>query len=116
MGISTDRRKELKSQYNNRHPNKGIVSWKSKGRTWVMFSNDAQADFNGTSFQLKLGSWPNKELQKAYSEDPESFEWTFERELKYDDNSEDVSDDLKLMLMDYMEKNPDAKLMKPIKL
>jgi len=114
--MDADRRKELKEEYANRHPDKGLVCWKSKGRIWVMPSSDAKADFNGTSFQLRLGSWPNKEMQKAYKEDPDSFEWSFEEELEYKDNSDDVSDDLSLMLMEYMEKHPDAQLMRPIKI
>ena len=27
--MNADRKKELKEDYNNRHPHKGIVSWKS---------------------------------------------------------------------------------------
>jgi len=116
MAMSQDRRKELKEQYNNRHPDKGLVCWKSKERIWVMPSNDAKADYNGTVFQLKLGSWPNRELQKAYTEDPESFQWSLECELDYKDNDDDVSDDLSLMLMEFMDAHPDAKLMKPVKI
>jgi len=116
MKPDADRKRELRERYNNRHPDKGIVCWKSKGRIWVMMSQDAKADFNGTSFQLNLGSWPNKEMQKAYNEDPNSFEWSLEKELEYEDNADDVTDDLKLMLMDYMEAHPDAKFMRPIKL
>ena len=113
--MNTDRRKELKEDYNNRHPHKGIVSWKSGDNTWVLMSNDANADYNSTSFQLKLGSWPNKEMQKAYTSNPESFEWTLEMELDYKDITDDVSDDLYIMLMEYMDEHPEAKLMKPIK-
>jgi len=94
----------------------GIVCWKCGDDMWVAPSLDTKADFNGTSFQLKLGSWPNKELQNAYKADPESFQWVFEKELKYEDNSDDVSDDLTLMLMEYLDEHPDAKLMKPVKL
>jgi len=113
--MDADRRKELKEEYANRHPDKGLVCWKSKGRIWVMPSSDAKADFNGTSFQLQLGSWPNKELQKAYSQNPTSFVWTLEEKLDYKDPTEDYSDDLKLMLMEYMEKHPEAKPMRPLR-
>ncbi len=113
--MNTDRRKELKEDYNNRHPHKGVVSWKSGDNIWVLMSNDANADYNSTSFQLKLGSWPNKEMQKAYTSNPESFVWTLEMELDYKDITDDVSDDLYIMLMEYMDEHPDAKLMKPIK-
>ena len=44
----------------------GIIAWnltKYYGDAmWVDMSTDANADYNGTSFQLKLGSWPNKAL------------------------------------------------------
>jgi len=103
----------LREQYENRHPDMGVVCWKSKGRIWAAASRNAKADFNSTSFQLKLGSWPNRELQAAYTEDPDSFEWSLEETLEYEDLTEDHSDDLTLMLLAYMDEHPDAKLMRP---
>ena len=64
------KKKELREQYNNRHPEMGIVCWQCDDEMWVDMSTDANADYNSTSFQLKLGSWPNKTLQKVYKENP----------------------------------------------
>ena len=111
----TDRKKELKEQYKLRHPDMGIVGWKSKDKVWVMPSKDIKADFNSTSFQLKLGSWMNREMQNAYNEDSSSFEWVVLDELEYEDITKDYTDDLSLLLMEYMENHPEAKLMKPLK-
>jgi len=113
MNISTDRKKELKESYANRCPDMGIVSWTAGGQTWVMASTDIKADYNGMSFQLKLGSWPEKKLQSAYNQNKDNFEWTVEAKLEYEDPHEDHSDDLELLLMEYMEKHPGAMPMKP---
>ena len=68
--MNTERKKELKEAYSNRHPDMGIVCWTNGDRMWIAKSKDAKADFNGTSFQLQLGSWPNREMQDAYKADP----------------------------------------------
>ena len=111
--MDKDRKKELREQYNNRHPDMGVVTWRCGEDIWVMTATDAKAVYNGMSFQLKLGSWPNKELQNAYNANPDGFVWTLEKELEYDDLSEDHSEDLEIMLMEFMEEHPNAKPMKP---
>lgn len=107
--MDNDRKKELKEQYARRHPDMGIVCWQSGDNMWADMSTDAQADFNGTNFQLKLGSWPNRELQNAYKADPESFTYSLIRKLDYEDYSEDHTDDLKILLMDFLQEYPNAK-------
>ena len=113
MASSKDRRKELRERYENRHPDMGIVCWKSGDRMWIAKSKDAKADYNSTSFQLKLGSWPNREMQKAYNAAPDSFEWIVLKKLDYEDREEDHSDDLEILYMMVIEEYPDAKKMKP---
>lgn len=114
MGTDTkDRRKELREQYNNRHPDMGVVTWRCEEAIWVMTTKDANADFNGMSFQLKLGSWPCKELQQAFNADPDGFKWTLEKKLDYEDPHDDLSEDLELLLMEFMEEHPEARPMKP---
>ena len=110
--MNTDRKKELKEAYANRHPVMGIVCWTCGENMWVAKSKDADADFNGTSFQLKLGSWPNREMQQAYKADPESFRWEILKELDYEDPNEDLTDDLELLYMEVMDEHPDAKPMR----
>lgn len=113
--MDKDRRKELKEQYNNRHPQMGIVCWQCGEEIWALASKDTNKDYNGTSFQLNLGSWPNRELQKKYTENPEKFKWFIAKELEYEDYSEDHTDELEILMLEFLEENPDAKPMKPMK-
>lgn len=110
--MDKDSRKTLKQAYANRHPDMGIVCWKSGDQMWVAKSKDAKADFNGTSFQLKLGSWPNREMQAAYKADPKSFQWELLKTLDYEDFNEDHDDDLEILYLDVMEEYPAAKPMR----
>lgn len=106
------RKKELKAAYAARHPVKGIVCWQRGEQRWIAKSQDAAADRNSTSFQLKLGSWPNRELQKAYAADPDSFVWSVLAELSYEDPAEDLTEDLELLRLEVLDRYPDAKPMR----
>lgn len=110
--MDNEKKKALKEQYNNRHSQMGIVCWQCGDEMWVDMSTDSNADFNRTSFQLKLGSWPNRSLQKAYSDDPDGCSFSLVSELEYEDYSEDHTDDLKILLLDFLEEHPDAKPMR----
>ena len=107
--MDNEKKRALKEQYKNRHPKMGIVCWQCGEDMWVDMSKDAAADYNSTSFQLELGSWPNRALQKVYKEAPEGFGFSLVRELEYEDPSEDHTDDLKILLLDFLEEHPDAK-------
>ena len=110
--MNTERKKELKEAYSNRHPEMGIVCWTNGERMWIAKSKDTKADFNGTSFQLQLGSWPNREMQDAYKADPASFRWELLKKLDYREIDEDLSDDLEILYMEAMEEYPNAKPMR----
>ena len=110
--MDIEKKKALREQYNNRHPQMGIVCWQCGDKMWVDMSQDSRADFNRTDFQLRLGSWPNKALQKAYNENPGECQFSLIKELDYEDFSEDHTDDLKILLMDFLEEHPDAKPMR----
>lgn len=110
--MDAERKRQLKLQYEHRHSQMGIVGWQRGDDLWVAISRDARADENGTTFQLKLGSWPNKELQCAYSADPASCAWRVFEALEYEDGDV-VDDDLELMLMEFMEAHPEARPMRP---
>ena len=110
--MDNEKKKALKEQYNNRHPKMGIVCWQCGDEMWVEMSTDSNADFNSTSFQLRFGSWPNKSLQKAYKENPDACKFSLIKELDYEDFSEDHTDDLKILLMDFLKEYPDAKPMR----
>ena len=110
--MDKNRKKELREIYNNRHPDMGIVCWKCGEQMWIAKSKDSKSDFNSTSFQLKLGSWPNREMQAAYNTAPESFEWLIVKNLEYKDLADDHEDDLELLYMEVLDEHPEAKAMK----
>ena len=111
--MDKDKKKELRSQYEARRPDMGIVCWQSGSRRWIATSKDARADHNSSLFQLKLGSWPNREMQKAFDEDPDSFHWSILKELDYEERDEDHSEELELLYMICLEEDPDAEQMRP---
>ena len=71
--MDRERKRALREEYDRRRPAMGIVCWEGGGRMWIATSRDAKADHNRSLFQLRLGSWPNRELQAAFTADPESF-------------------------------------------
>ena len=111
--MDKDRKKELREQYKNRHPDMGIVCWQCGDKLWAAVSRDAKADYNGTSFQLNLGSWPNREMQALYRERPEDFHWSLAKALDYEDYADDHTDDLQLLLLEFLDEHPDARPMRP---
>ena len=111
--MEKNRKKALRKQYDNRHPDMGIVCWQCGEEMWVAASRDAKADYNSTSFQLKLGSWPNRAMQQRYRETPEAFRWSLLKKLDYEDPTEDHSEDLELLMLEVLEEYPNAKPMRP---
>lgn len=108
-------KKALRAQYDQRKPDMGIVCWQNGEKMWIAISRDANADYNGSLFQLKLGSWPNREMQKAYTENPEAFQWSLLKKLEYKECGEDHSDDLELLYMMCMEEYPRHRRCAPAK-
>lgn len=107
------RKKTLREEYDRRRPDMGIVCWRSGERMWIAISRDAKADYNRSLFQLKLGSWPERELQRAYTEAPETFQWSLLKKLDYEEREEDHSADLELLYLLCQEEYPQAKAMRP---
>ena len=91
----------------------GIVCWQCGETRWAAPTTDANADHNSALFQLQLGSFPNREMQKLFTAQPEAFTFSLIRTLKYDDAAEDHADDLRLLMMDLMDEYPDVKPLKP---
>lgn len=110
--MDKEKRKLLREEYDQRKPDMGIVCWQSGDQMWIGESTDAKKDHNSSLFQLKLGSWPNEEMQEAFNKDPESFQWRILKELDYEDKDEDHSEDLEILFMMCMEEYPQAKQMK----
>ncbi|MBO5489733.1 MAG: hypothetical protein J5972_07510, partial [Eubacterium sp.] len=86
-----EQKKALRQQFDERKPDMGIVCWQNDTQMWIAISKNAEADFNSTSFQLELGSWPNREMQSAYNKNPESFHWSLLKKLDYKERDEDHS-------------------------
>lgn len=111
--MDKERKKALRAEYDQRKPEMGIVCWQSGERRWIAVSTDAKADYNGTLFQLQLGSWPGRELQKAFTENPASFTWSLLKRLDYKERDEDHRDDLELLYLECLDEYPDAAPMRP---
>ena len=111
--MDKEQRKALREQYERRKPDMGVVCWENGGRRWIAMSKDAAADYNGSLFQLKLGSWPNREMQAAFTKDPEGFRWSLLKKLDYKERDDDHRDDLELLYMMCMEEYPEARQMRP---
>lgn len=111
--MNEERKKALRAEYDQRRPDMGVVCWESGGRMWIAISKDAKADYNRSLFQLRLGSWPNRELQAAYTADPESFHWSLLKKLDYEEREEDHSADLELLYLMCREEYPQARDMRP---
>lgn len=111
--MDNERKKALREEYDRRRPDMGIVCWRSGERMWIAVTRDAKADYNRSLFQLRLGSWPEPEMQKAFTADPDSFHWSLLKKLDYKERDEDHSEDLELLYLLCQEEYPQARAMKP---
>lgn len=111
--MDNEKKKALRAQYDERKPDMGVVCWQSGDRMWIATTKDAKADYNRSLFQLQLGSWPNREMQSAFTKDPDSFKWSLLKNLDYKERDEDHSDDLELLYMTCLDEHPKAEQMRP---
>lgn len=111
--MDKEQKKVLRAQYDDRKPDMGIVCWQKGDKMWIAISKDVKADYNSSLFQLRLGSWPNRELQKAFTEDPDSFQWSVLKTLEYEERDKDHSEELELLYMICLEEHPEAQQMRP---
>ena len=111
--MDNERKKALREEYDSRKPQMGVVCWRNGEGMWIAVSRDVKADYNRSLFQLKLGSWPQRELQRAYTAAPETFQWSLLRELDYEERDADHSADLELLYLLCREEYPQAKAMRP---
>ena len=77
--MDKEKKKALRAQYDQRKPDMGIVCWQNGEKMWIAVSKDAKSDYNSSLFQLQLGIWPNREMQKAFTDNPDSFQWSFRK-------------------------------------
>lgn len=111
------RKKQLLWEYKNRKPEMGIISvyCVPANKRFLEPSRDTKADINSNSFQLSLGSHPNKELQKLWQEyGAENFEIGVFEVLPYDEKEEnkDYTSDMEQLLERCFSKNKNTYLLK----
>ena len=99
--MTTEKRKQLKDAYRDRHPEMGVLFFRCTptSETFLMSATDIPAKFNHLRFQLADGLCPNKCLQELWKEYGEAaFETGTVKTLKYDDPNADHTEDLELLL------------------
>lgn len=104
-----DRKRELKEKYKQMKTDMGILVVKNKvNNKYSLVSNqNINAMINRIRFQLNLGSYPNKELQKEWKDLGESnFEIKILEYLDYekDESKTDYSEELKIVEIMWTEK------------
>ena len=109
MVIVMDRKKELKAQYKEMKPEMGIyiVRSKTSDKCFVEAVKGLKATINGTIFKLKMGGFPNRELQREWREmGPEAFDIEILEYLEYDNDEgkTDYAEDLALLKLIWEEK------------
>ncbi|MDL2249657.1 GIY-YIG nuclease family protein [Lachnospiraceae bacterium OttesenSCG-928-J05] len=95
------RKKELLDEWKNRHPEMGVVSIRCKatGDLFLGVSNDTRVWFNSHYFKLSSNYHPNKELQELWNKYGENeFEHSVVKVLKYENLTDDQTDNLEALL------------------
>lgn len=111
-----DRKKELKAIYKELKPDMGIYMYQcnSTGKAYIGASQRLKAIMNRINFQLGMGSFLNKALQNDWNQyGGENFTIKILDTLEYDKNDEgkkDYSEDLAVLLAEWMEKFEDAEV------
>lgn len=100
--MQNERRKELKELYKQMKPEMGIIIIRSKAenKCCIKASADLKSAMNSTARKLDVPCYPNKELQKAWTEQgANAFTIEILDRLEYstDDSKSDYSEDLELL-------------------
>lgn len=111
------RKKQLQAKYKAYYPPMGVYMIKSKVDEGFVYlsSTNLPGAFNSVRFQLNLGSYPNKGLQKAWQEQgADAFEFQLIEELEYDKNDldKDYRPDLTAMVELLLEELSEQKRVK----
>ena len=110
--MDKDKKKELVSQWKDRHPKMGVVSIKcaATGEEFYEIARDTKTWFNRHRFELEGKQHRNSRLQELWNLYGESgFEFGVVSELKYEDGEEVTAKDLKELLALCLMENPAAK-------
>lgn len=106
-----DRKKALKDEYKKLKPDMGVykISFKNSDKVYLGLSEDLKGTINSVNFQLKLGSFRNRNLQNDYKNfgfENMTIEIIEELEHKEDDKDIDYVKDLET-LRDMISENYD---------
>lgn len=110
--MDKSKRKEMVSEWKERHPEMGVVSVKcsATGEEFYEISKDTSVWFNRHLFELNAGQHRNKRLQELWNTYGENgFERVLVSELKYDNIDDVKSGDLNDLLELCLSDNPNAK-------
>jgi len=109
MRISSEKKKELKKQYQLLRPDMGLIAVinKSSSKHYLETARNLPGILNSTVFRLKTGKHHNRELQQDWQWlGSDGFEIKVLEKLDYDDDESktDYEDDLQLLKMIWIEK------------
>lgn len=110
--MDRQKRKELLSEYKDRHPEMGVISFQCRttGDTFLAPAADVNARFNRIRFQLCAGQCPNRPLQALWTQYGEhDFALLVAKRLEYDDPAQDHTEELETLCELCLLENPQAK-------
>ena len=108
-----DRKKELLMEYKQRKREMGVFLFEcAEGGRYIGRADDPKGAINKNVFQLKMGSHPNKRLQKEWSDRGEAaFSVRVVDSLDYDEETkEECAEELAMLFDDWIQKMKDAEV------
>jgi hypothetical protein len=100
--ISSERKKELLTEYKQMKPDMGVLAVinKNDNRYWLEAAPNLKGKINSVAFQLKNGSHVNRQLQKDWNDlGEEAFQIVVLEQLEYeeDESKTDYREELELL-------------------
>lgn len=102
MDISSDKKKELQAEYKQMKTDMGLfaVINKDDQKYFLVETKNLKGKINSTSFQLRSGAHPNKQLLHDWHRlGADRFEIIVLEQLEYEDGKDNYSDELELLKM-----------------
>lgn len=108
-----DRKKELLMEYKQRKREMGVFLFEcAESGRYIGRADDPKGAINKNVFQLKMGSHPNKRLQKEWSDRGEAaFSVRVLDSLEYDEETKaECAEELAMLFDDWIQKMKDAEV------
>jgi hypothetical protein len=108
-----DRKKELLMEYRQRKREMGVFLFEcAEGGRYIGRADDPKGAINKNVFQLKMGSHPNKRLQKEWSDrGGAAFSVRVLDSLEYDEETKAAcAEELAMLFDDWIQKMKDAEV------